>query len=268
MSNQSLFCPLPVNLNRTYRNSKADANLIKTVTDRKLNTFSSDATIFLDTTDAAGNPTIVSHIYIKAKNLTNVGISGTGTHIGSSLSQSMSTFQVTDAQGTVVSFVQDGYQNVLLNLPYSVGNTNTNFWIASGITLTLQGTDREVYEVAAFQSLIAIPADNKYTNFDYFHQKRGEIIKRNAAKRLRAIPAINNEPARGGLDLTINYLNDESYQSLINFFDLYPNFAFIPYYGKYPHRVWTAAVKDGDLEARYIGRSNKHSRVSLRILEA
>lgn len=253
------FCGLPANFNgNTYHTSRTPANLVKSVTDRRLDTSSTQSVFVLDLTR---NPR-VTHVFVKGQGLTSIQVTNGSDVVAS---QSISAFSVSDAQGREVAFDGDGFQNILLPLTGAPITATMNT-----LGVTVGGT--RVVELAAIDSRVALDAEERFSQFDFSRQWRRQITHEAITGRRKTIPPVNSEPPRYRCELLINYLdNDQTYNDLLNFFYENPNgFAFLPEPTRYPHLTFTSAILENpEQQLRYIDERLKiHRQLYLSVLEA
>ena len=256
------FAPLPANFGgNTYRNSKSTGNRIHTVTDRRLDTSSSETTFLLDIEDAGQ----ASHVFVKAKNLTSIAINDEDDN--ALVSDTISSYTVQNAQGQTVDFTADGFQNLLYPLDPDPDNLPVT---TDTLSVMVAGTNTEVYELAAIDSKIELDAETKFSTFDFRRTQRTYQLHEKINGRVVGIPPLNSEPYRWEIALEILYLNNESYDTVLNFLYEYPNFCFIPEYSRYPSRVFTeATLPKAELQLNYLERTLKmHQILQLTIWEA
>ena len=107
---QTLFAPIPANFNgNTYHTSGADANLISRAKDRRLDTYTDENDLVLDTSDN----TSVTHLWVKGKDITQIEITISGSVV---LTQTETADAVEDAQGNDADWEQEGFQNFLQDI--------------------------------------------------------------------------------------------------------------------------------------------------------
>lgn len=251
------FCPLPANFGgNTYKTSKLAANKIKSVTDRRWDTFSSEGTLILDTTS---NPR-VTHLWVKGTGITEIQARSSGTLVAS---QVIADFSVQNAQGHDVAINADGFDNILLPLTGAPLTTTQ-------LDVTISGTNRKVTEIAAIDALIEIDAEERFSQMDFTPVWRGMTTHRPITGRIKSVPPVNKEPYRYNVDMTILYLNNASHQPLINFLYENPNFCLIPEYTRYPNVcLLEATLPNWELQIRNLIEDLKiHQSLSLTVWES
>ena len=256
---KTIFAPLPVNFDgNTYHTSVADANRVRSVVDRRIDTYSSEDVFVLDLTD---NPQL-THLFVKGTGIASIAAVDAG-NINLFSTVDTSTWAVTNAQGAVVEHNQDGFDNFMIPVdspPFS----------ASQITVTLTGTGHRLYEVAAIDNRVELNAEERFSQFDFTPVWRGFTTHRMGTGRIKGIPPVNSEPVRRDLALTILYLDNASHQGIVNFLSSHPNFALVPEYGRYPHIVFSeATLPNWQLQVQNLIEDLKiHQSLSLTIGEA
>ena len=265
------FAPLPANFSKTYRNSVSAANLVKSVTDRRLDTFSSETTFILDI--ATHNK--VSHLWLKSTGVTSVQVV-INNAVVKTVTRAGHT--VTDAQGRSVEWKAaetDGFDNWLIDVRIPPPDPNDPTQkptprTTSRVGVTVAGASRKVYELAAIDAQIALDAEERFSTFDFTPIWRGWTTHQAITGRLKGIPPLNSEPPRHDLDLSILYLDNAYHQPLLTFLYQNPNFCLVPEYNRYPRIVFTAAtLPNWEMQLRRLVANLKtHNTLSLRISES
>ena len=258
------FCPIPTNFNgNTYHTSIADANLVSSVTDRRLDTFSTEGVFVLDLTDHNA----VTHLFVKGTGLDSiVAVDAANTNLVNLADTS--TYSVESAQGLTVDYSQDGFDNYLFDMrDMAAPDTAITTTV---ITLTLTGADRKLYEVAAMDAQVELDAEDRFSEFDFSPVWRGYTTHQNINGRIKGIPPLNAEPYRRDLDMTILYMDNAYHQPLLNFLYENPNFCLVPESTRYPHIFFSeATLPNWEAQVRYLVADLKnHRTLSLRISEA
>lgn len=261
------FCPIPANFGKTYTNAVSAANLVKSVTDRRLDTFSSETTFILDTS----SHNKVTHLWMKGTGITSIqviinnAVVKTQTRLG---------YSVQNAQGDTVEWKQDGFENYLLDVR-NIDTTNhppkpPTPQTTTRVGVTIAGANRKVVELAAIDAQIEVNAEERFSQFDFAPVWRNYTTHQNINGRLKGIPPLNAEPYRRDLDLQILYLDTAYHQPLLNFLYQNPNFCLIPEYKRYPHILFSeCTLPNWELQLRYLVQNLKnHKTLSLRISEA
>ena len=248
------FCPVPANFGgNTYLNSQSAANVLKSVTDRRLDTGLDLSTSTLFYLDLSDNPR-VTDLYVRG-----VGI----THISLDTSDMLdvTSYSVMDAQGRSVAWDVGGFQHILMPLANSPV-------LVDSVSVTVTGT--RLVEIAAIDTRISIDSEDRLSRMDFRRVHRGSVEHQTIAGRVRRVPPVNSEPYRWELDLGILHLNSVSPQSLLDFFYAYPNFCMIPEYSRYPSRVFTeATLPQSALQLRYLdNRLKQHQILELTVIES
>ena len=252
------FAKLPTNFKKTYRTAIADANLVSSVTDRRLDTSSAETVFVLD---LSAN-TRATHLFVKAKGLVSVSVTDAGGTMVAS--QTVAAYAVTDAQGHNVEFDQDGFQNLLLPL------TGAPLTTTSLTVTAVYGTGGAMVELAALDVQLELDAEERFSQFDFRPVWRGWTTHQNINGRLKGVPPVNAEPYRRDLEMTIKYLDNASHQPLLNFLYENPNFCLVPEYDRYPHILFSeCTLPNWELQLRYLAEDLKtHQALSLLISEA
>lgn len=196
----TIFAPLPANFDgNTYHTSLLPANRVKSVTDRRLDTFSTETLFVLDLTD---NPS-VTHLFVKGTDIASIAAVDAGnTNLFNTVDTSM--WEVTNAQGEVVAHDQDGFDNYLIPV-------NSPPFSANQITVTLTGTNRKLYEIAALEVQVELDAKERFSQFDFTPVWRGWTTHRMGNGRLKGVPPVNQEPPRDDVSLQILYLDNATW---------------------------------------------------------
>lgn len=236
MTAKTLFCKLPANFDgNTYHTAEADANRVKSVVDRRIDTFSTEDVFVLDLTDAPS----VTHLWLKGTGIDSVVAVDASSADLVNLTDT-STYTVENAQGVTVDHSEDGFDNYLFDVRDTAAPDTAI--TTTEITVTLTGTDRRLYEVAALDAQVELGAEDDFSQFDFTPVWRGFTTHRMGTGRIKGIPPVNSEPVRRDLALTILYLDNASHQGIVNFLSSNPNFALVPEYGRYPHIVFSEAT--------------------------
>ena len=264
----SYFAPLPANFNRrTYHTSVTPANVVPSVTDRRLDTYSEETTFVLDTSSY----TTITHLWLKSTGVTQVTVT-INNQVAANTTRAGHT--VTDAQGRTVDWKSDGFENYLLDCrippPSDRPNDPPTPRTSSRVGVTVSGANKKVYEIAAIGVSLELDAEERFSTFDFTPIWRGWQTHRTITGRLKGIPPINSEPPRHDLDLSILYLDNAVHQPLLTFLYQNPNFCLVPEYNRYPHIVFSAAtLPNWEMQLRRLVQSLKvHNALSLRISEA
>lgn len=265
---RTLLCPPIVNFGgNTYKKSVSDANRITTVTDRRLDTYSSESVFVLDTVQDAAN-TDVTHLYIKGKGITRIQISGVGV-VGAAIDQQAAAYAVQNAQGGTTDYEADGYQNFLFGL----NRTGHENWNVNRITITITGDPhKQVYEIAAFNAVMVFDSQRYYRQLAYNRTHRGSRLREYITGRVKRIDPVNKEPHRWRVRTALKnrWMNDPPIgKTLQNFFDTYPNFAMIPEYSRWTDRVFSAAtLENPEYQLNFLGDNTESYEMLVSILEA
>ena len=264
MTAKTLFCKLPENFDgNTYHTAEADANRVKSVVDRRFDTFSTEDVFVLDLTDHES----VTHLWVKATGIDSV-VAVDASNANLVNLTDTSTYTVENVQGVTVDHSEDGFDNYLFDVrDTSAPDTAIT---TTEITVTLTGTDRKLYEIAALDAQVELDAEGDFSQFDFTPVWRGWATHRMGTGRLKGILPVNSEPPRRDLALTILYLDNASHQPIVNFLSSNPNFALVPEYGRYPHIVFSeATLPNWQLQVQNIVEDLKnHQSLSLTIGEA
>ena len=261
------FCPLPANFGNTYTNAVSAANLVKSVTDRRLDTFSSETTFILDT---SSNPR-VTHLWVKGTGITSIQVV-----INNAIVETVTRarYSVQNAQGHPVEWQQDGFENYLIDVRI-IDTTNTppnppKPQTTTKVGVTIGGGSAKVVELAAIEARLELEAEERFSEFDFTPVWRNYTTHQNINGRLKGIPPLNSEPYRRDLDMQILYLDTALHQPLLNFLYQNPNFCLIPEYQRYPHILFSeATLPNWEMQLRYLVANLKnHQTLSLRVSEA
>ena len=257
------FCPVPANFGgNTYLNSQSAANVLKSVTDRRLDTGFDLSTSALFYLDLSSNRR-VTHLYVRGVGITHISVDTSDV-------LDVTSYSVEDAQGFVSDWESTqertsdwalyGFQHILMPL--------ANSPVVDSVSVTVTGT--RVVEIAAIDTRIRLDSESRLSRMDFRRVRRGSVEHRTITGRVRRVPPVNMEPYRWELDLGIIYLNRVSPESILEFFNEYPNFCMIPEYSRYPSRVFTeATLPQSALQLRYLDNSLKqHQILELTIMES
>lgn len=273
------FCPLPANKNQTYHTSVSAANLVKRVTDRRLNTYSEQTDFILDI--ASHNQ--VTHLWVKSTGVTEITVMINNVTVKrATRAAGAHAHTVMDAQGRDVDWYganSDNFENWLLDLRVNAPtdphapideDNRPEARTTARVGVTVSGASAKVYEIAALDSQVELDAEERFSRFDFTPVWRNYTTHQSITGRLKGIPPVNSEPYRRDLELTILYLENAVHQPLLNFLYANPNFALIPEYTRYPHIIFTeATLPNWEMQLRNLEETLKiHRTLSMRVSEA
>ena len=226
------------------------------ISDNDYRTFSSQTRFAIETHgDSSTDNTRITHIFIKAKNLTNYTVSvpsGEGSGTG-----------LTD-QTIPANQVVDGIQHDLRSL----GPLN-----ATEVEVSVTGTSTEVYEIMLLESVLEIP--DIYVEIQPTRGDRGAIKRTNIRGELYTVPGLSGRykwlvrlaavfvpppnPPPNPLPPTA--------EDLLRALEENHNLTFAEDFDRFPERVYPATLANSIIGIDYVGRLFEQKRIKFSIAE-
>ena len=227
------------------------------ISDNDYRTFSSQTRFVIETHgDTATDNSRITHIFIKAKNLTNYSVSvpsgeGSGTGL---------TYQTIPAD-QVVNGIQHDLQ--------SVGPLN-----ATEVEVSVTGTSTEVYEIMLLESVVEIP--DVYVEIQPTRGDRGAIKRTNIRGELYTVPGLSGR-YKWLLRLAA-FFNDApvdpppvdpppTAEDVLRALEENHNFTFAQDFARFPERVYPASLASSIIGIDYVGRLFEQKRIKFSIAE-
>ena len=127
---------------------RGTTTVIRTMTDNKYTTFSTETDVDIDTSDADGNATRIDTLALKLKNVDSYSFTPTGGS-GSGFSNRAIPTEYTTRDGRTQSAIVNGFQHEIYFLPTHV--------TATEVRLQFTGSNIEVYAVMLLETVVEIP---------------------------------------------------------------------------------------------------------------
>ena len=226
----SLFFKNPLNYLPGRVTQYGTSNLIIEMTDNTYRTFSNETDVDMDVSDAQGNPTRITHIFIKAKHLQRYAftpIGGTGTGFtGRILPTHIANYEGRDTRTRI-----SGFQHDLYELPSAVTATSAR--------LEFVGPNVEIYAVMLLDLGWQLKANAQFTQIEFNKVDRTGSLNQNPTGRTRrGTPFAGSRFKWEGLYTAI--FRDAVLAEFHAWIEKNPNFAFAMEFSRYPARVFPA----------------------------
>ena len=255
----SLFFKSPLNYEPGRVLEYGTQNLIAEMTNNDYRTFSTLADVNINMADASGNPTPITHIFIKAKNLdtyalTPLGGSGIG-FTGRQIPTSVLNYEKRVSRTTV-----SGFQHDLYALPSQV--------TATAARLQFTGTNVQIHAVMLLSLGWEIDANRRYREIQFNKVDRTGSLTENPTGRTRRNPPFNGTRFKWDGRYTCTFRDDESVPEFMQWVEENPNCAFAIEFTRYPARVFPAAFPSLRMPNGYLGKVKSQGEyVQFRIAE-
>ena len=209
---------------------RGTSTLITEMTDNNYRTFSREQDVDINMSDESGNPTRITHIFIKGKNLedyalTPIGGSGTG-FTGRILPTSVLNYEGTASRTTV-----SGFQHDLYELPSAV--------TAASVRLRFTGANAQIHAAMLLNRGWHLNANAQFTQIDFNKVDRTGSLIQNPTGRTRRAASFAGSRFKWEGQYTCIF-RDETLAAFHAWIEANLNFAFAQEFTRYPARVFPA----------------------------
>ena len=239
----SLFFKNPINYipGRVTRHNTS--TLIVEMTDNNYRTHSSERDVDINMADALGNPTRITHIFIKAINLDSYAFTPSGGNGAGFTGRTLPTM-LQNYEGRNSRTIVSGFQHDLYELPSAVTATSAR--------LQFTGTNLEIHALMLLDIGWKINANTRFTQIEFNKVDRTGSLRKNPTGRTR-----RNQPFAGTRfkweGLYTCQFRDESLAAFQAWQEENLNFAFAQEYSRYPARVFPATFPALRTSSGYLG---------------
>ena len=206
------------------------SNIITEMSDNNYRTYSREGRVEIDMRDSGGNPTRITHVFVKGRDLDDYGFNPQGGSGTGFTGRSIPT-EITNYEGTPSRTTVSGFQHDLYKLPNPV--------TATSVEMDFNGTNRKVFAVMLLDLGWELAANSQFTQMEFNKVDRtGDLIKNPTGRTRRAPPLAGTRFKWEGLYTAI-------FQSAIlaafhKWIEENLNFAFAMEFSRYPARVFPA----------------------------
>ena len=239
----SLFFKNPLNYEPGRVERRSSSTLITEMTDNDYRTYSSETDVDIDMHDTQGNPSGISHIFIKSKNLDSYAFTPTG---GSGAGFTGRTLPTTlpNYEGSTSRTIVSGFQHDLYELPSAV--------TATSVRLRFTGTNLQIHALMLLDIGWEINANTRFTQIEFNKVDRTGSLKQNPTGRTRRNPPFAGTRFKWEGLYNCQFRN-ESLAAFQAWQEENLNFAFAQEYARYPARVFPATFPALRTSSGYLG---------------
>ena len=156
------------------------SEVVTEMSDNDYRTYSREGSVEIDMRDANGDPSRITHIFIKGIDLGGYGFNPQGGSGTGFTGRSIPT-EVTNYEGTDVRTTVSGFQHDLYELPNPV--------TATSVEMDFAGADRKVFAVMLLDLGWQLQANSQYTQIEFNKVDRtGDLIENPTGRTRRAPP--------------------------------------------------------------------------------
>lgn len=236
--------------------------IVNEMTDNSYRTFSTEQDIAVNIADRLGNPTAVTHLFLKYQgDLTSYVATPTGG-TGAPFTRTVPT-EVTNWEGNTVSLEVDEYKHDLFEVPSGVTGTS--------LRLQFTGTEVRIFNLFVLESGLEINANGGFSRIHPVEVDRTGVIHQNTDGGLYYDDPIGATRNKWEYDLVLlsTAATEFPYKDLLRWISAYPNCAFAREFTRKPDEVMLVTFPQ--LEKRIQPRSNLYKgagdRVPFRVAE-
>ena len=253
----SLFFKNPLNYEpgRVVRAGTSD--VVAEMSDNNYRTHFSEQSIVIDMRDTHGDPSRITHIFVKGRDLDYDfnPIGGTGQ----AFTGRVPPTEVTNYEGTDVRTTISGFQHDLYELPNPV--------TATSVEMDFNGANRQIHALMLLDLRWQLAANSQFTQIEFNKVDRtGDLIENPTGRTRRAPPFAGARFKWEGLYTAI--FQDATLASFHAWIEENPNCAFAMEFTRYPARVFPAAFPSLRMPNGYLGKVKSQGEyVQFRIAE-
>lgn len=216
--------------------------IINEMSDNSYLTFSTESDVAVNLADSLGNPTKITHIFIKYKgDLTSYIGTPTGG-IGSAFSRTLPT-EILNYEDATVSLEVNGFKHDLYELPSAVSATD--------VRMQFTATNLEIYALMLLELGYEIDANCQFTQIEYNHTDRAGSSSQNPQGRSVRDPSYAGARVKGEARYTAIFRSAEV-PVFLDWMERHLNFAFAREFSRYPADVFLATFPDLRVQNEYL----------------
>ena len=237
----SLFFRSPINYDGDRISQRGTSTIIREMTDNNYDTFSTEADIDVDMSDGDGNPTSIDYIFVKYKGtLTAYTATPTGG-IGGAFTRNVPEM-IQRFEGGQTDLEVNGWKHDLFPLASQV--------TAKSVRMQFTGTDLEIYALMLLEIGLEIDANSSYVDIGFNLVDRGGRIDTSVGGRGRRGPGLANERWKWNYNFGV-IMDSAAMDTLRNWMEENPNFAFSPEFSRDPEQVFPAYFPSASVRGEY-----------------
>ena len=215
---------------------------ITEITDNDYTTFSTFTDIDINVADDTDAPTRITHIFLKAKNVTDWGFTPTGG-AGTGVSNRNIPATVQNYEGTPTKTTCCGFQHDLYALPQPI--------TATQLRMHFRGTGLHIYQVLCLDVAWEINANQQYQGINFNKVDRSGQLVRYPFGQLRRIQNVKNSRLKWNANYRAIF-REHNADAFLQWLEDNPNFAFAQEFSRYPARVYLACDASPRIQVGYL----------------
>lgn len=205
------------------------SDVITEMSDNNYRTYSREASIVIDMRDANGDPSRITHIFVKGKAL-DYGFNPIGGQ-GTGFTRRVPPAEVNTYENTPSRTTVSGFQHDLYELPNPV--------TATSVEMDFNGADRQIHALMLLDLQWQLSANSQFTQMEFNKVDRtGDLIENPTGRTRRAPPFAGARFKWEGLYTAI--FQGATLASFHKWIEENLNFAFAMEFSRYPARVFPA----------------------------
>ena len=254
----SLLFKSPVNYDGDRISQRGTSTIIREMTDNNYNTFATEADIDIDMSDGAGNPTAIDYIFVKYKGeLTEYRAIPTGG-TGSAFTRRVPT-TIQRFEGGLTDLEVNGFKHDLLTLDSRI--------TADAVRMQFTGTDLEIYALMLLEIGFEIEANASIVEIEFNLVDRGGRIDTSIGGRGRREQTLANARWKWTYAFGVT-MDTVAMDTLRNWMEENPNFAFAPEFSRDPEQVFPAFFPSTSVRGEYFTPLKRNGeKVQFRVAE-